>query len=325
MEEDIIQPIDRDLLKSELTPDKQLRMTNKSHNEIYIVTANDSPNVLKEIGRLREIAFRTAGGGSGKSMDLDEFDFGDNCYKQLIVWNPEADEIIGGYRYLLGKDWKLDAKGQPILATSHMFHFSDKFLKEYMPYTVELGRSFVSLEYQNVRMNSKSIFALDNLWDGLGALTVVMPNVKYFFGKMTMYPSFNREARDMILFFLNKHFGDRDGLVTPITPIGLETPAERLQALFTCDDFKSDYRILNTEVRKLGYNIPPLVNAYMGLSPTMRVFGTAINHEFGQVEETGILIAVDEILENKRMRHIDSFVNEHPESMNLFAQLFKKD
>lgn len=100
MEEDIIQPIDRDLLKSELTPDKQLRMTNKSHNEIYIVTANDSPNVLKEIGRLREIAFRTAGGGSGKSMDLDEFDFGDNCYKQLIVWNPEADEIIGGYRYL---------------------------------------------------------------------------------------------------------------------------------------------------------------------------------------------------------------------------------
>lgn len=140
MEEDIIQPIDRDLLKSELTPDKQLRMTNKSHNEIYIVTANDSPNVLKEIGRLREIAFRTAGGGSGKSMDLDEFDFGDNCYKQLIVWNPEADEIIGGYRYLLGKDWKLDAKGQPILATSHMFHFSDKFLKEYMP---KIGRAHV--------------------------------------------------------------------------------------------------------------------------------------------------------------------------------------
>lgn len=244
MEEEIIQPIDRELLKSELTPDKQLRMTNKSHNEIYIVTANDSPNVLKEIGRLREIAFREAGGGTGKSMDLDEFDFGDNCYKQLIVWNPEADEIIGGYRYLLGKDWELDEKGQPKLATSHMFHFSDKFLKEYMPYTVELGRSFVSLEYQNVRTNTKSIFALDNLWDGLGALTVLYPEVKYFFGKMTMYPSYIRRGRDMILYFLKKHFDDKENLVIPMKPLKLDTPESDLAAIFTEDDFKADYRIL---------------------------------------------------------------------------------
>ena len=306
MEEEIIQPIDKALLKSELTPDKQLRMTNKSHNEIYIVTANDSPNVLKEIGRLREIAFRTAGGGSGKSMDLDEFDFGENCYKQLIVWNPEADEIIGGYRYLLGKDWKLDENGQPILATSHMFHFSEKFLKEYMPYTVELGRSFVSLEYQNVRKNSKSIFALDNLWDGLGALTVLYPELKYFFGKMTM-----------ILYFLKKHFDDKENLVIPMKPLRLETPESELAAIFTESDFKADYRILNSEVRKLGFNIPPLVNAYMNLSPTMKLFGTAINYGFGDVEETGILIAVDEILEEKRVRHINTFIQEHPEALKI--------
>ena len=188
----------------------------------------------------------------------------------------------------------------------------------------ELGRSFVSLDYQNVRKNSKSIFALDNLWDGLGALTVINPDVRYFFGKMTMYPSFNRPARDMILYFLHKHFGDKDALVTPIEPLHIDTPADELAQLFVHDDFKSDYRILNTEVRKRGYNIPPLVNAYMGLSPTMRVFGTAINHEFGQVEETGIFIAVDEILEQKRMRHIDTFAKENPDSLNLFEQLFKK-
>ena len=190
--------------------------------------------------------------------------------------------------------------------------------------TVELVRSFVTLEYQSTRVMSKGIFALDNLWDGLGALTVVIPNLKYFFGKMTMYPSFNREARDMILFFLNKHFGDKDHLITPIDPLRIDTPKEQLQKLFTYDDFKSDYRILNTEVRKRGFNIPPLVNAYMGLSPTMRVFGTAINHEFGEVEETGIFLAVDEILEQKRMRHIDTFVREHPDSLNLFEQLFKQ-
>lgn len=317
MEQEIIQPIGKELLKSELTPERQLRMTNKSNNEIYVITAHNSPNVMKEIGRLREIAFREAGGGTGKSMDIDEFDTMDNCYKQLIVWNPEAEEIIGGYRYLLGTDVELDENGQPILATGHMFHFSDKFMKDYMPQTIELGRSFVSLEYQSSKMGAKSLFALDNLWDGLGALTVVMPNVKYFFGKMTMYPSYVRKGRDMILYFLKKHFNDPDNLIIPMKPLKIETDEKELEQLFCEESFKDDYRILNREVRKMGYNIPPLVNAYMGLSPTMKMFGTAINYGFGDVEETGILIAVDEILEEKRIRHIDSFIKEHPEALNI--------
>lgn len=317
MEQEIIQPIDKELLKSELTPERQLRMTNKSNNEIYVITAHNSPNVMKEIGRLREIAFREAGGGTGKSMDIDEFDTMDNCYKQLIVWNPEAEEIIGGYRYLLGTDVELDENGQPILATGHMFHFSDKFMKDYMPQTIELGRSFVSLEYQSSKMGAKSLFALDNLWDGLGALTVVMPNVKYFFGKMTMYPSYVRKGRDMILYFLKKHFNDPDNLIIPMKPLKIETDEKELEQLFCEESFKDDYRILNREVRKMGYNIPPLVNAYMGLSPTMKMFGTAINYGFGDVEETGILIAVDEILEEKRIRHIDSFIKEHPEALSI--------
>lgn len=317
MEQDIISPVSRELLKAELTHDRQLRMTNKSHNEIYIITAHDSPNTMTEIGRLREIAFREAGGGTGKSMDVDEFDTCENCYKQLIVWNPEAEEIIGGYRYMCGTDWVLDGDGQPLLATSHMFHFSDRFLNEYMPYTIELGRSFVSLEYQNVQRNSKSIFALDNLWDGLGALTVIMPDVRYFFGKMTMYPSYIRRGRDMILYFLRKHFSDKEHLITPMKPLVIETDEAELATLFCENNFKADYRILNREVRKMGYNIPPLVNAYMNLSPTMKLFGTAINNGFGDVEETGILIAVDEILEDKRIRHIDSFIREHPEALKI--------
>ena len=317
MEQEIISPIDRNLLKAELTPERQLRMTNKSNNEIYVITAHNAPKVMKEIGRLREIAFREAGGGTGKSMDIDEFDIMDNCYKQLIVWNPEAEEIIGGYRYLLGTDVEIDDKGQPILATSHMFYFSDKFMKEYLPCTIELGRSFVSLEYQSSRMGAKSLFALDNLWDGLGALTVIMPNVKYFFGKMTMYPSYVRKGRDMILYFLKKHFNDEDGLILPMKPLEIETSEEELKELFCEASFKNDYRILNSEIRKMGYNIPPLVNAYMSLSPTMKMFGTAINYGFGDVEETGILIAVDEILEEKRIRHIDSFIKENPEALRI--------
>jgi hypothetical protein len=292
-------------------------MTSRSNNEVYVVTWQDSPNVVKEIGRLREIVFRAAGGGTGLDCDLDKFDTMENPYKQLIVWNPEAEEIIGGYRYILGPDIQLDEKGQPILATSHMFHFSQKFLDEYMPYTIELGRSFVSLPYQSSRMGAKSLFALDNLWDGLGALTVVKPNVRYFFGKMTMYPSYIREGRDMILYFLKKHFDDKEKLVIPMKPLKIETDEQQLAALFCEDDFNADYRILNREIRKMGYNIPPLVNAYMSLSPTMKLFGTAINYGFGDVEETGILIAVNEILEQKRVRHIDSFIKEHPEALHI--------
>ena len=327
--EPIIPPIDKQVLKAELTPERQLRRTNKSNNEIYIVTWQDSPNVLREIGRLREIAFRAAGGGTGKALDLDEFDTCPNPYKQLIVWNPEDEEIIGGYRFFPGNEITLDSQGQPRLATSHMFHFSDRFIRDYMPQTIELGRSFVTLEYQNTgRSLAKSLFALDNLWDCLGALIVAVPNLKYFFGKVTMYPSFSRVGRDMILYFLHKHFGDKDNLVTALKPLQLDTSPDYLASLLTEDDFKADYRLLNAEVRKLGFNIPPLVNAYMSLSPTMKVFGTAVNDEFGNVEETGILIAVDEILAEKRVRHIDSYVREHPESAELLGNVlnppFKK-
>lgn len=317
MEQEIIQPVSKALLHSELTPERLLRRTNKSQNEIYVILGDECPNVMREIGRLREIAFRTAGGGTGKGCDIDEFDLGKNAYKQLIVWNPEAEEIIGGYRYLYGTDWQMNSEGQPHLATSHMFHFSEKFLKEYAPYTVELGRSFVSLPYQSSKMGAKSLFALDNLWDGLGALTVLNPHVKYFFGKMTMYPSYVRKGRDMILHFLKTYFEDHDRLIVPYKPLKLETDKAELEKLFVGNDFKQDYKVLNGEIRKLGYNIPPLVNAYMSLSPTMKFFGTAVNEGFGEVEETGILITVDEILEQKRVRHIETFLRDCPNPLRL--------
>ena len=214
--EPIIAPISVDVLKAELTPAKKLRNTNKSNNEIYVINHHDSPNVMKEIGRLREEAFRNSGGGSGLSMDIDEFDTMENPYQQLIVWDPEAEKILGGYRYILGRDIKLDEKGQPLLATAHMFHFSKKFVKKYLPYTIELGRSFVTPEYQSSKAGAKALYALDNLWDGLGALAIEYPNMKYFFGKMTMYPEYNRQARDLIQFFLMKHFGDKKNLAVEV-------------------------------------------------------------------------------------------------------------
>lgn len=318
--QDIINPIDRAILKSELTKEKMLRRTNKSNNEIYIITAHDSPNVMQEIGRLREIAFRYYGGGTGYPVDIDGFDTMEGAYRQLIVWSPEEEQILGGYRFLCGSDVKFDEAGKPVLATSHLFNFSDEFIKDYLPFIVELGRSFVTLEYQSTRGGAKGLFVLDNLWDGLGALSVVDPKLQYYFGKVTMYNTYNSEARNMILYFLSLHFPDGDKLITPVSPLKTEMDMDKMKELFKYDNYKDNYKVLNQEVRKFGINVPPLVNAYMSLSPKMRVFGTAVNHEFGDVEETGILIAIDEILEDKKKRHIETYLNEDGQSADLIRK-----
>ncbi|MDD4589970.1 MAG: GNAT family N-acetyltransferase [Parabacteroides sp.] len=319
--QEIIRPVDVALLKSELTKEKKLRRTNRSNNDIYIVTAHDSPNVMQEIGRLREIAFRYYGGGTGLSVDIDKYDTMEDAYRQLIVWSPKDEKILGGYRFLCGSDVKFDEAGKPILATSTLFNFSEKFIKDYLPFTVELGRSFVTLEYESTRASSKGLFVLDNLWDGLGALSVIDPRLQYYFGKVTMYNSYNQEARNMILYFLTKHFPDPEKLITPIIPLETNTDVEKMKYLFMHDSFKENYRILNQEVRKFGINVPPLVNAYMSLSPKMRVFGTAINNGFGMVEETGILIAINEILEEKKKRHIETFLKEEGQSLDLIQKV----
>lgn len=308
MAEKIIDPVSPDLIEKELTRDRLLRTTNKCGNEIYVVDAFNAPNTMREIGRLREIAFRASGGGTGKDCDIDSYDTMYPPCRQLILWSPEDREIIGGYRFILGKDIKI-VDGQPRIATSHMFSFSNRFIEEFLPQTIELGRSFVRLEFQSTRAGVKAIFALDNLWDGLGALTVVHPEIRYLFGKFTMYPSYDRECRDMLLYFLNLHFPDTDGLARPYYPIARGDGGGKFAEMFPGKDFREDYRVLNHAIREHGINIPPLVNAYMGLSPTLRIFGTAINDEFGDVEETGIFLTLSDVYDEKKERHINSF---HP-------------
>lgn len=306
----IINEVRTELIEQELTPERFLRHSNKGGNDIYVVDAFNAPNTMRELGRLREIAFRTAGGGTGKSCDIDEFDTMEVPCRQLVVWNPEGREIVGGYRFILGEDVKINADGTPNIATSHMFRFSEKFMKEYLPHTLELGRSFVRLEYQSSKAGARAIYALDNLWDGIGGLVVLYPQIKYLFGKVTMYPNYSAHCRDMILYFLNKHFPDTENLVRPIRPVKYKTAIESLRDSLREVDFKSGFKMLNKLVREEGRVVPPLVHAYMSLSPTMKMFGTAVNDEFGDVEESGIMISVDEIAEEKIGRHVDTFHRE---------------
>lgn len=303
--EPVIQPVDRKLIIKELTKDKFIRVTRKGRNYLYEVTAQDSPNVMKEIGRLREISFRLAGGGTGKSIDIDEYDIDpQEPYRQLIVWDPKDKEIIGGYRYI--QCGGLDVEK---MATKELFDFSDEFVKDYMPFTIELGRSFVQPNYQSTSINRKSLYALDNLWDGLGALIVKYPNIKYFFGKVTMYTSYNPRARNMLLNFLNRYFPDNHSLVRPITPLECDMDNPYFTELFIDKEYKEGYKVLQREVKNNGEHIPPLINSYMNLSPSMKVFGTAINHGFGGVEETGILVKIPDMYPEKVDRYITPMRN----------------
>ena len=301
--ENIIPAIDRALIKKELKR-KLFRITNHGNREIYIVNNLNAPNTLLEIGRLREISFRDSGGGTGKSVDLDAFDLSENPFQQLIVWDPKEEEIIGGYRFMKYSDLKRNEKGELNSPTTHLFRLDDHFLVHFAPYTIELGRSFIQPDYQATFDIRKGMFSLDNLWDGLGVLVVKNPKIKYFFGKMTMYPSYNQEARNYLYAFLNRYFPDADQMVHPRFPVVIKNIEQYTQS-FTGTSYEEDYKILNRIIREHKENIPPLVNAYMNLSPTMRSFGAAINTEFGNVEEIGILITIDDVYEKKKARHIN--------------------
>jgi hypothetical protein len=148
------------------------------------------------------------------------------------------------------------------------------------------------------------LYALDNLWDGLGALVVKYSNIKYFFGKVTMYTSYNTRARNLLLHFLRKYFDDSQHLVTPIKPLVCDIDNPYFYELFKDLEYKDAYRVLQREIKNNGEHIPPLINSYMNLSPSMKVFGTAINHSFGEVEETGILINIKDIYPEKIERYI---------------------
>ena len=303
----IIPPVDKAVLREELKPEFFWRRTNKADNELYVIKADDAPNVMREIGRLREVAFRKAGGGTGKSVDIDEHDLRPDGYNQLIVWDPDAEEILGGYRYIIPRS--SDAK---CLSTEHYFIFSDQFRQEFLPYTIELGRSFIQPDYQ-ANSSLRTLYTLDNLWNGLGALVVRNPDVKYMFGKVTMYGDYSRDARNMLIYFLRKHFPDHDNLMIPRIPVEMDIDREHMRELFAGKDYTEDYKILSRSIRNFEENIPPLINSYMSLSPTMRVFGTALNPDFGNVEETGILITLDDIYKAKVERHFANI--EVPEAL----------
>lgn len=274
-----------------------MRDTKRAGNEIYIFTAAECPALMREVGRLREIAFRAAGGGTGEEADIDGEDRAEGGYHQLIVWTQRRR-----------RSWADTASSSARRAGSRISRRNTTSISAIFsgaatcPTPSNWGVRSSSRPIRRAP-NTKSLYALDNLWDGLGALIVLNPKAKYLFGKVTMYSSYQTVARNTLIYFLHKYFPDRDRLVTGRHPIDLGLDDPYYERIFTGENYVENYHILIQRIREFNENIPPLINSYMNLSPTMRVFDTVENPDFGGVEETGILLAIKDIYLEKRERY----------------------
>ena len=300
--EPIIPAVETSLLLKELEG-HLLRPSNKADNLIYDITSHECPNVMREIARLREISYRDGGGATGKEMDIDEMDLMDKPYHQLIVWDPEHQQIIGGYRYLVGSDAEI-RDGQPFITSAHLFHYSERFIRDYLPNTIEFGRAFVQPMYQQREMGVKALFALDNIWDGIGAVMHNHPEVRWMIGKVTIYPDYNLTARNLIYDYLHRYHRGEEGLFEPYHPL----PVPVIDSPFTGDDPQENYHILQRAVREQGTVIPPMFSAYLNLTNDLQFFGNAINDELANVYETGIMVDLQTVYPEKKERYISSYI-----------------
>ena len=299
----IIPAVDRSLLIQELEG-HLLRPSNKADNLIYDITAHECPNVMREIARLREISYRDGGGATGKEMDIDEMDTMAKPYHQLIVWDPENQQIIGGYRYLLGHEAEI-RDGQPFITSAHLFHYSERFIREYLPHTIEFGRAFVQPMYQQREMGVKALFALDNIWDGIGAVMNNHPEIRWMIGKVTIYPDYNENARELIYAYLNQYHKGEEGLFGPYHPFVSQPLATNP---FSGEDKQENYHILQLAVREQGTVIPPMFSAYLNLTNDLMFFGNAINDELANVYETGIMVDLETVYQEKKERYITPYI-----------------
>lgn len=305
----IIEPVDRQLLLDELAQQSVIRPTNKADNLIYDITAHTSPNLMREVARLRELAFRTAGGSTGLELDMDDMDTMARPYHQLIVWDPDHNEIVGGYRYLCCREAERTVDGQPYITSAHLFRYTDYFLRDYLPYTIEFGRAFVQPMYQDRQMGVKSLYALDNIWDGIGAVLYQHPEVHYLIGKVTMYPQYDALSRNLIYAYLRRFHFDNKGLFAPKHPVDISVEGQELaDDLFIGTDPQLNYQILQRAVRARGTTLPPMFSAYLNVSDSLMAFGNAVNDELANVYETGIMVEVDQINPDKHARYIGAYI-----------------
>lgn len=290
IEERLISPSDSQIINSELKQNGNL-ILEKDDTEIYIFEPGKCPKTLLEIGRQREIMFSLVGGGTNKDCDIDDYD---NLYSQIVVWDPKEFEIVGGYRFIVGKPIKTGA-----VSRLYNLNFTPKELGN----TIELGRSFVNF------FSKKRMRGLDLLWFGLGYLIKKYKN-EYFIGKVTLYPKrLGQESIDIIMNFLEKEFPSFDNSLTPKPGFKFKfTSSPKIKNIFNGESFKDNFNKLRIELKNRNKTIEPLLNSYLKLSLYTQFKGGVKNVFFGNVLEVLLLVPVQKVNEEVIQKYTEPYM-----------------
>jgi hypothetical protein len=269
---------------------------------------------MQEVGRLRELTFREAGAGFGKKVDIDDYDIGEHCCKQLIVWDPIKKEIVGGYRFNLFYDLKNKNLNDTPLSNKSFYNVSNKFVSDYIPYLVELSRAFIQPMFQPKYAGRRAAFSLDNIWDGLGALVIKYPFLKYYFGRLTFFSNYNATVRDSIFYFFQKHLKGDTFLLQAKSPLSLDTPISYIKKKINMSDIKEDYKSLQLIAKEHNTVIPPLMKSYYNASSSLKVFDPVFDSYFGSSYAAAIIVTIKDIYPSYVKRYIKpykKFIDNH--------------
>jgi len=285
---------DRRLVRAELRKSSPLGHTTDG-KQLFLFDAAPDSAVLRELGRLREVAFREVGEGTGRRRDVDAFDA---YYRHIILWDDAELQIVGAYRVgeALGI---LEARGEQGLYTSGLFSYSSA-LRALLPDALELGRSFIQPRYQGLR-------ALDQLWTGVGAYLAAHPRTRYLFGAVSMSASYPPRARRLLASFFGHYFGTRDELAAGRRPFVVpQEEAAEFAALFHGSDYESGLRLLKRELAGMRVPVPVLYRQYAELCEPggTRFLAFNVDPEFSNCVDALMLVDLACLKAAKRDRYM---------------------
>lgn len=263
--------------------------------DIYSVDGAVSPLLLEEVCRLRRESYKGVGIALDDGADGDTADR-DGTYRQLVVWDRDRGEVVGGYRYAMGCEARVEQ-----LSLNHYMELSERFVKEYLSRGVELGRSFVSPRYQ-CGGNALTIYALDAIWEGLARI-VKRESVEYLFGRVTLYDSLGVKARNLLVGYMRHASPVKESLMVARVPFKVGISRRRYSQIFIGDTAQENYRILLSKMRQMDCRIPPIISSYLRLSPTLKLFDSYRNENLGGVVESAIMLTISEFYDKVKGRY----------------------
>ncbi|BBP44429.1 lysophospholipid acyltransferase family protein [Thiosulfativibrio zosterae] len=291
--ETVAHPVDRKALKKDLQKAELLGQTSDG-KKIFLFDYESDSAVMQEIGRLRELTFRTVEEGTGKRTDLDAYD---SYYRHLVLWDDLDLEIVGAYR--IGECAHIIAqKGKAGLYTSTLFDLNPE-MDAYLESALELGRSFVQPRYWGKR-------SLDYLWFGIGAYLVRHPEIKTMFGPVSLSNAYPALAKELISSFYLQQFGDDRHLATGKRPFKPSKATLSISEAEFAGDYKESYKKLNTLLDLEGVKVPTLFKQYAELCEDKgcRFIDFSIDPDFGDCIDGLILVDIAKILAKKKERYM---------------------